>query len=61
MKSITGESLWDTQARHRADRGSILIRFFYRIVTHHFFNFIIFMLIIFNTVVLASDDYPQSK
>lgn len=40
------------------------MKFFYSIVTSAHFNFFIFVLIIANTVVLASDDYPgqpQSK
>jgi membrane-associated HD superfamily phosphohydrolase len=60
-EAIAGETEHETLARLRSDKSNCLVKFFYKLVTHHFFNFIIFCLIIFNTVVLASDDYPQSK
>lgn len=32
----------------------------YALVNHPLYNFLVFVLILFNTIVLASDDYPQS-
>ena len=34
---------------------------FYKLVTHPIFNFVIFLLIIGNSVVLTADSYPQAR
>jgi hypothetical protein len=51
------EAEHDRAARDRSMENA-LYRCLYVIVASHQFNFVIFMMIIFNTVVLAIDDYP---
>jgi hypothetical protein len=55
-----GEELYECKSRLRAEQNC-LYGTFYALVTAPMFNLVIFLLIIFNTVVLAIDDYPQSK
>lgn len=49
----------DIAARLRSKKFC-LYRAFYLMVTHPVYNFIVFMLILVNTVILAIDDFPQS-
>lgn len=59
LKSIAScsEDPNEASAKLRAENNS-LYAFFFKLVTAPSFNFTIFCLIIVNTIVLASDDYP---
>jgi len=47
----------DIAARARSNKNA-LYRFMYVIVTNPMYNFVVFCLILMNTVVLAIDDFP---
>jgi hypothetical protein len=53
------ETQYEVAARDRAKLNYIYKKT-YALVNHPLYNFIVFVLILFNTIVLASDDYPQS-
>jgi len=53
------ETQYEVAARDRSKTKNIY-KWTYALVNHPLYNFIVFVLILFNTIVLASDDYPQS-
>jgi hypothetical protein len=54
--NLKEEEAYERNARERAEKNRFL-NFFFKMVTASWFNFIIFILIIANTVVLASDGH----
>lgn len=53
------ETQYEVAARDRSKRNCCY-KFTYALVNHPFYNFIVFVLILANTITLALDDYPQS-
>ena len=53
------ETQYEVNARDRSKRNWCY-RKTYLLVNHPLYNFIVFVLILANTIVLALDDYPQS-
>ena len=53
------ETQYEVAARDRS-KTNYIYKKTYALVNHPLYNFFVFLLILFNTIVLASDDYPQS-
>jgi len=53
------ETIYEIYARERSEKN-FFYKKIYAMINHPFYNFIVFSLIISNTITLACDDYPQS-
>jgi hypothetical protein len=53
------ETRYEIAARDRS-KTKFIYRKVYALINHPIYNFIVFVLILANTIVLAVDDYPQS-
>lgn len=53
------ETQFEVTARDRS-KTNYIYKKTYALVNNPLYNFFVFLLILFNTIVLASDDYPQS-